>query len=294
MDLIHLYVTRDAKILLLEELSQSTKFEVSELQTVEEVSGALTLAAFRHSSSARFRCLFNKVLSNTPAGIPFIGRFFQVTLLDRSRYPDSCDIVYVSPCGSLACTSPFYSNSGIVGKHILSVFRFGHITLNVACHFHPLYLQHHAVQLALVKDMASVSRFTCEPSTVKNCTKLIGITALTSWQWCVQFTESEWREQGLGGDAHQAVVFPLPSALTSIPESAWERIQKSFNYLSPILRYDEAEREHFFFYFTEMQARARAAAEIKDQALRASNGLNILKVTVPSAKGRKRKKAGGK
>lgn len=226
----------------------------------------------------------------------FTGRFFKISLLDANRYSSSCDVVYVAACGSFACTSPFYANTGMLSKHILSVFRCGYISVNVVSHLHPLYVEAHALTLAC-SDAELLQKFTCSPSIIKRPDKLIRVTTSVSWKWCVTYTANAWKEVGLGGESHLSTVFPVPDPISTAPESMYEQLKKDIQKLVPILRCNSAERGHFYEYLAKLQERAQAEALVKDKARRRIfdvelNDVAAITTTMPSDKSRKRKVSG--
>jgi len=225
------------------------------------------------------------------------------------------DVVYVSQCGSLACTNPYYANSGIFCKQSLSVFRHGFISLDVVKLIHPLYvLPHaltiaplyvlpHALTIAACNETNVPSRFSCLPGTVKRPERMISIHATASWRWAVEHSSEAWRVRGLGGDKYDAVVFPTPNAISTGPESDFERLKKEMHKLLPILRFDSDEREYFYVYLSELRGRAIAQAGIQDQAKRSMIGASRVdevvspnrarQITVPLSRNVVRNVAGG-
>ena len=77
-----LYLTEDANFFLLEQLTQSTRYDVVEIESKEVIMAAIKQSGFRHSSATRFGCLVDIILPQ-PDGV-HEGRFFKVWLLDAS------------------------------------------------------------------------------------------------------------------------------------------------------------------------------------------------------------------
>ena len=205
-------------------------------------------------------------------------------------------MVYIAACGSIACTSPYYANTGMLSKHILSVFRCGHISLNVVSHLHPLYVEAHAFTLA-AGDPNVLQSFTCFPSNIKYADKFTQITAAASWKWCVNYTADVWREVGLGGESHRSAVFPVPDAITNAPASKNEKLTKDIHKLVAVLRSNQEEQNHFYEYLARVQERAEAAAVLKDRARKRIFDVNLHEISAittiaSSGKSRKRKVAG--
>lgn len=91
INLMDVYLTIDAKLLLLEQLSKSLEFQVTHLKTADEVNCAMKGSTFRLSSHARFKCLVNLV--TTDDSMTSKGLFFKVEKFGSSS--DRCDLVYI-------------------------------------------------------------------------------------------------------------------------------------------------------------------------------------------------------
>ena len=203
-----------------------------------------------------------------------------------------CDVVYVSPCGSIATTAPNYASTGLLSKQILSVYRVGFIEINVIKHLHPSYICDEAL---LHVDS---SQFTCIARSLEDSSNVIKVSADTMWNWGYLYTEHDWGTIGHGGQEFQDRVRPVPSALVTGPESTRERLTKDLHILLPCLLRSESERACFYTYLLEKQARDVSTALMAVNVKQHERGsapvprLPVAVVGLPQDKSYKRKGAG--
>lgn len=88
------------------------------------------------------------------SALPF--QFFLVTPMTAGGWTE---MVAVYPNGSFACTHPYFTNHGILSKHIMAVFISGYMYRNVAMQCHLIYHKRFVKQLPMdIKLSQSVAR----------------------------------------------------------------------------------------------------------------------------------------
>ena len=91
--------------LCLDQFQGGFGYKVEKLPTFVDIDEALSASELKRGLSAvRFRCLISNSIENTDYSAT--GDYYKVTSRTLSG---SIDLVFVSPCGSLACTSSSYA-----------------------------------------------------------------------------------------------------------------------------------------------------------------------------------------
>ena len=233
--------------LTLEQFKRSDGYKVDTIDGDIDMEAAFkAIGKKRGSSGERFRCLISNATDGNVDSNKFIdGDYFKVT----SRSIDgSTDIVFISPSGNIACTSPSYTRWGLPSKHILAVFYHGRICLNMKQHFHPVY------HLQFMNDIAidATADFTVMsdvPHDVKHT------DATTCWNWAQKTSHESWEIVGLGGTAFSALAYPTAKSNSNAPESIAEKTKKAINFIVPYINSSLEEREMFYLYYESLLKR---------------------------------------
>jgi hypothetical protein len=144
------------------------------------------------------------------------GSFFRVFCKASS----TVDVVYVTSNGSVACTSDYYTNMGIFGKHILAVFIAGYLLFNPLYHLHPVYvLPHVFYQDKTSNTVMSVAAHARQSGIAQVCDS-------GSWNYCVNIGRDRWKAIGHNGALFHQNLHPTIHAIKCQPESREEKDRK--------------------------------------------------------------------
>ena len=232
-------LTEEGIKLCLDQFQAGFGYKIEKLVTFVDINKALdTIEKKRGASAVRFRCLISNGIENVDNVAA--GDFYKVTSRTLSG---SIDLVFVSPCGSLACTSSSYARWGIPSKHIFAVFHDGAICFNMKQHFHPVY------HLQFMNDIAveTVPDYTVASDLPNGEMRLTDSTAC--WNWAQKSTEESWKLIGLGGKMYQDVAYPTVKSISQASESIAEKIKKSVNFIVPYINNSKEERDIFYLYY---------------------------------------------
>ena len=228
--------------LTLEQFKRSFGYKVDKIVGDIDIEAAFkALGMARGPSGQRFRCLISNTEDGNDASYKFIeGDYFKVT--SRS-INGSIDIVFISPSGNIACTSPSYARWGLPSKHIIAVFYHGRICLNMKQHFHPVYHLHFMNDVAI----DAVADFTVMSDVPHDTVKHTDAT--TCWNWAQKISHESWEIIGLGGTAYKALAYPTAKSNSNAPESIAEKTKKAINFIVPYVNSSLEEREIFYLYY---------------------------------------------
>lgn len=225
--------------LCLDQFQGGFAYKVDKMITFVDIDQALKTSEIKRGpSAARFRCLITNGIEITDDFAA--GDYYKVTSRTLSG---TVDIVFVSPCGSLACTSPSYSRWGIPSKHILAVFYDGLLCINMKQHFHPVYHLPFMNNIAVdaIRDYTVASDL---PNGAKRSTD-----STACWNWAQKTSEESWKIIGLGGRPYQDVAYPTLKSMSQSSESISEKTKKSINFIVPYINNSREERDIFYLYF---------------------------------------------
>ena len=228
--------------LTLEQFKRSFGYKVDKIVGDIDIEAAFkALGMARGPSGQRFRCLISNTEDGNDASYKFIeGDYFKVT--SRS-INGSIDILFISPDGNIACTSPSYARWGLPSKHIIAVFYHGRICLNMKQHFHPVYHLHFMNDVAI----DAVADFTVMSDVPHDTVKYTDAT--TCWNWAQKISHESWEIIGLGGTAYKALAYPTAKSNSNAPESIAEKTKKAINFIVPYVNSSLEEREIFYLYY---------------------------------------------
>ena len=234
--------------LALDQFQRGFEYKVEKLQNSVDIERALcTSQEKRGPSAARFRCLVKTVSESTDVDCVFaIGEYYQVT---SRTINGSVDLVFISPSGGIACTSPSYARWGIPSKHIFALFYDGSISINMKQHFHPVY------HLQFMNNIAvdSVSHYTVASDIPNGKRQSIG--PLVSWNWAQGASDAAWELIGLGGEEYRGAAHPTAKSISEAPESKAEKTKKALNYVGPFINNSIEESEIFYRYYEGLISR---------------------------------------
>ena len=237
-------LTDEGTKLTLDQFEKGYDYKVEKLQAAKDIDTALDSAARFHQrapSAARFRCLVSTATDSIGGEAQFAtGDYYKVV---SRKINGSIDVVFISPCGSIACTSPSYARWGIPSKHILAVFCDGSITINMKQHFHRVY------HLQFMNDIAvdSVADYSVASDIPNGPLKSIDSTAC--WDWAQKTSEESWDIIGKGGNPYRSVAYPSATSITNAPESITEKTKKAINFVVPYINNSVEERAIFYLYY---------------------------------------------
>ena len=123
--------------------------------------------------------------------------------------------------GSFACTDPYFANHGLPSPQIMSLIIAGYISINALFHYHPLYLQAFGKEISI--SNASLVSVTVDVSHIHD---RVDVTENNAWNYAHRFTETEWRELGLGGIAYDSITNPTVKAIRDHPYSIGDMCNK--------------------------------------------------------------------
>ena len=228
--------------LTLDQFQKAFGYKVEKLHDAQDIESALNSSEVKRGPSAvRFRCLVSTVTDSIGGEGMFVtGDYYKVV---SRRVNGSVDLVFISPCGSIACTSSSYARWGIPSKHILAVFYDGSITINMKQHFHPV---HH---LQFMNDIAvnSVADYFVTSDIPNGAHKTIDSTAC--WNWAQKTSEETWNSVGMGGSSYRGVAYPSATSITHAPESISEKTKKAIHFVVPYINKSVEERAIFYLYY---------------------------------------------
>ena len=160
----------------------------------------------RNSSAARFKLINgNNFLQLLNAS------FYKVTTrtIDGPVY-----LVAVFHNGSFAYTDPYFANHELHLPQIMSLFIAGNISINALFYYHPWYLQAFGKKISI--SDASLVSVTVDVSHIHD---RVDVTENNAWNYAHRFTETEWKELGLGGIAYDNITHSTVKAIRDHPDS---------------------------------------------------------------------------
>lgn len=232
-------LTEEGIKLCLDQFQGGFAYKIEKVLTFVDIDKALKpIEKKRGASAVRFRCLISNGIENADKFAT--GDYYKVT---SRTIGGSIDLVFVSPCGSLACTSSSYARWGMPSKHIFAIFHDGAICFNMKQHFHPVY------HLQFMNDIAvtAVSDYTVA-SDVPNGL-MMSTDSTACWNWAQKSTEESWRLVGLGGEMYHDVAYPTVKSISQASESIAEKTKKSVNFIVPYINNSREERDIFYLYY---------------------------------------------